>query len=89
MRKRRPRGSVFAGYVTRRDIARLLGVSGATISRWEKAGQSPTGIYIAGVKLYKKAEVDAWVKELIAKGIPPASEPMTRKPRRQKPQGKR
>jgi excisionase family DNA binding protein len=64
-RQRRPRGGkVFADYVTRRDIAKLLGISTATLSRMEKAGKLPAGIFFGGVKLYKKAEIDAWIAQL-------------------------
>lgn len=64
-RQRRLRGGkVFADYVTRRDIAKLLGISTATLSRMEKAGKLPPSIFFGGVKLYKKGEIDAWIKEI-------------------------
>ena len=83
MRKRKPRGGIFADYVTRRDIGKLLGVSSATISRWEKDGRLPPSIYVAGVKLYKKADIDAWIQEMMTPGREPGTQdkPTARKPK--------
>jgi predicted DNA-binding transcriptional regulator AlpA len=64
MRKRRPRGEEFADYVTRRDIAKRLGISLPTITRMDALGKMPKSISFGGVKLYRKDEIDKWVAEI-------------------------
>ena len=65
VRKRKPRGAMFASYVTRRDIAKQLGISTSTISRYEQENEMPQPIYFGGVKLYKKTEIDNWIAGII------------------------
>jgi hypothetical protein len=50
-----------------KDLARMLGISQATLFRWDAAGLlGPTGHKIAGRRLWPVAEVKAWV----AAGMP-------------------
>jgi predicted DNA-binding transcriptional regulator AlpA len=64
MRKRKPRGEEFADYITRRDIAKRLGISLATITRMDAAGEMPKSISFGGVKLYRKQEIEKWIEEI-------------------------
>jgi hypothetical protein len=56
--------------VDKREIARLLGVSVATVDRHDREGQPH--IYIGDVKRYDASAVMAWHRERSAPAAPPA-----------------
>jgi predicted DNA-binding transcriptional regulator AlpA len=85
MRKRRkPRGAAFADFYTRRDIEKLLGISPSAISRMETAGKLPPSTYFGGVRLYRKGDVDAWLKEITQVRQLPEPKPVLPKPKNKK-----
>jgi len=47
-----------------REVAELLGVSTATVLRWNDRGQLPAGYRLAtGVLRWREDELDAWLEE--------------------------
>lgn len=49
--------------LTIKELAELLGVSIATINRWNRAGEIPAPIVIGGSIRWKRVEVEKWLDE--------------------------
>jgi len=44
------------------DAAKLCGISRVTWRRWDSAGRIPQGLKIGGARLWRRAELIAWVE---------------------------
>lgn len=42
------------------EVARMLGVSSRTITRWEESGLFPRRLNFVSVRVYDRGEVDRW-----------------------------
>jgi predicted site-specific integrase-resolvase len=51
------------GLLTSKEVAALLGVSTATLSRWRASGDGPPVLSVRGVYRYRPALIEKWIKE--------------------------
>lgn len=54
--------SLLAGYVSRTALARELGVSVDTLSRWEARGAGPPLTRVGRRVLYRRGAVEDWLR---------------------------
>jgi predicted DNA-binding transcriptional regulator AlpA len=48
--------------LSRRDLAKLLASSPASIDRLDAAGKLPRPIWLGGSKRYRRADVELWIE---------------------------
>jgi predicted DNA-binding transcriptional regulator AlpA len=59
-------------YLRARELARMLGVSCATIRRWDRVGHLPRGVRLSpGVVVWRTDVIEAWTRAR-ARDTPPA-----------------
>jgi len=51
------------GLLTSQEVAILLGVSTATLSRWRAQGNGPPALSVGGVYRYRPALLEEWIME--------------------------
>ena len=56
--------AILSDYLTRDGLARELGVTVRTLAQWHWARKGPSSIKIAGKRLYKRSDVEAWLNSL-------------------------
>ena len=59
-------------YLTRSDVAKLLGVSPNTVTRWAREGRLPCLVTLGGHHRFDRAVVEQLRKGLSRAGTPPA-----------------
>ena len=70
--KRKPKGKRWKNYLTRRDLQRRRGISSATIARMDARGELPPSIFLGGVHLYHKDDIEKFEKEWLRPKKPEA-----------------
>lgn len=53
----------YSENISKKEVARIVGVSESTIVRWVKAGKFPQPYAIEGRTFFYKPEVDEWLLE--------------------------
>ena len=64
---------LLADYIGRAELARQLGCSGRTIARYERERDGLSVTIIGGRKLYRIADVQAWLLRRERVDAPPAA----------------
>jgi excisionase family DNA binding protein len=49
--------------LTSKEVATLLGVSTATLSRWRANGDGPPALSVGGIYRYRPALIEKWIEE--------------------------
>lgn len=50
-------------FISRKDLAKRMGVPYQNLMAWENAGELPTPIKIKGTRLYKRHEIDTFLAQ--------------------------
>ena len=53
----------YSNNISKKETARIVGVSESTIVRWVKAGKFPAPFAIEGRTFFYKPEIDNWLAE--------------------------
>jgi excisionase family DNA binding protein len=59
-------------YLTRADVARLLGVSPNTVTRWAREGRLPSQVTLGGHHRFDRTVIED-LRDRLARGVAPAS----------------
>ena len=59
-------------YLTRADVARLLGVSPNTVTRWAREGRLPSQVTLGGHHRFDRMVIED-LRDRLARGVAPAS----------------
>jgi len=58
------RGVLLADFLDKYELAAQLGVSLATVLRWERLRMAPPSIKMGGQRLYRRTSVERWIDNL-------------------------
>lgn len=59
----RASGPILAGWVSRADLARELGLTEDTLRRWEERRTGPACVRAGRKVLYRRSAIEAWLAE--------------------------